>query len=225
MSKIKAVLFDLDGTLINTLTDLAGSTNYALVQGGYEAHPVEEYRYFVGNGARVMIKRALPEAARSDDEVERLLPIFLEHYGVHSQDNTAPYDGIAELVKSVRARGIKTAVVTNKPDAAAQKLIADELPNLFDFVTGQHDGVPTKPAPDMPLAAMKALGVEPDECVFMGDSNVDIQTGLNCGAHTVGVLWGFRDEKELRENGAKHIISRPEQLPGLLDVLESEGGR
>ena len=219
MSQIKAVLFDLDGTLTNTLDDLAASTNYALSQHGYPTHETIKFRYFVGDGALKMIERALPEDARQQENLLRLRETFLEHYSIHSQDKTAAYDGVIELVDRLREMGMKTAVVTNKPDSAAQQIVATLLGDRFDAVLGQRDGIPTKPAPDMPLYVMSKLGVTPDECLFVGDSGVDILTGAGCGAHPVGVLWGFRDEKELRENGAQDIISRPSELLEVIDRL------
>ena len=222
MSKIRAVLFDLDGTLSNTLDDLAASVNHALAAHGYPVHEVYAYRYFVGNGAYMMIRRALPEDARDDANVKRLQATFLEHYAAHSQDKTGPYDGVIDLVKRLRQEGYATAVVTNKPDSAAQEIVASMFPGLFDVVVGQRDGVPTKPDPAMPHLVMKELGVTPDECVFIGDSNVDILTGANSGAHAVGVLWGFRDREELLEAGAQDLIAKPDELMAILDRLNGE---
>ena len=223
MPKIHAVLFDLDGTLSNTLDDLAASVNHALAAHGYPTHEVAAYRYFVGNGATLMIRRALPEDARDDATVARLQATFMEHYSVHSQDKTGPYDGVTELVAALREQGYRTAAVTNKPDSAAQAIVASMFPGLFDAVIGQREGVPTKPDAAMPKLAMAALGVSPEECLFMGDSNVDIRTGVNCGAHPVGVLWGFRDREELLEAGAKDLIAKPDELWAVLDRLNEEG--
>ena len=223
MSKIRAVLFDLDGTLSNTLDDLAASVNHALSVHGFPTHEVAAYRYFVGNGAYLMIQRALPETARDDATVCRLRETFLEHYSVHSQDKTGPYDGVTELVAALRKAGYATAVVTNKPDVAAQAIVASMFPGLFDVVIGQREGVPIKPDPAMPRLVMAKLGVTPEECLFMGDSNVDIRTGVGCGAHPVGVLWGFRDREELLEAGAKDLIAKPDELWAVLDRLNGEG--
>ncbi len=219
MPQIKAVLFDLDGTLTNTLDDLAASTNYALERFGYPTHEIAKYRYFVGNGARKLVERALPEAARTSENIDRLLDAFLEHYSVHSLDTTAPYDGVMELIDELRRREMSLGIVTNKPDAAAQEIVADFFGDRFDFILGQRDGIPTKPAPDMPLYVMRQLGLSPEECLFVGDSGVDILTGAACGAYPVGVLWGFRDEAELRENGAEQVISHPRELLEVIDRL------
>ncbi len=225
MPKIRAVLFDLDGTLTNTLDDLAASVNFALSTHGFPVHEVPAYRYFVGNGAAVMIRRALPESARDEETVSRLLETFMAHYSVHSQDKTGPYDGVEALVAALRQKGYRTAVVTNKPDSAAQDIVASMFPGLFDAVIGQREGVPTKPDPAMPRLAMAALRVAPEECVFLGDSNVDILTGAGCGAFPVGVLWGFRDREELMEAGARELIARPDELWRVLDRLNGEDGR
>ncbi len=222
MAKIKAVLFDLDGTLINTLDDLAASVNYALNRHGFAAHPTEAFRYFVGDGALKMVERALPESARDKQTLDKMMESFLEHYTVHSQDKTAAYDGIETTLQALRSLNIKMAVVTNKPDAAAQALIADMFAGLFDTAVGQRDGVPTKPDPAMPLCVMQELGVAPEECLFVGDSGVDILTGVNSGAYPVGVLWGFRDEAELVENGARSIVSKPEEILEVLADLSND---
>ncbi len=223
MSKIKAVLFDLDGTLVNTITDLAGSANYALKAHGFEPHEENEYKYFVGNGIAKMIERALPDTARDEKTLSAVLATFVEHYGDHSMDTTAPYDGIIALLDAVRARNIKTAVVTNKIDSAAKAIVHDFFGDRFDAVIGQTDGVPVKPDKAMPVKAMAMLGVTPDDCVFIGDSCVDVQTGVNCGAYPVGVLWGFREKNELVSNGAATVISKPDELLQVISDLDETG--
>ena len=217
MSQIKAILFDLDGTVNDTVTDLAVSVNYALNKNGLPTHPVDAYKLFAGNGMRVMVQRAMPEGQKEGELFEQVVSDYAEYYALHSMDNTKPYDDVPELIDEIKKLGYKTAVVTNKPDVQAKPLIAQMLPGKFDVVIGQMDGVPAKPDPAMPLMAMKELGVTPDECVFVGDSGVDILTGLNSGAYPVGVLWGFRGREELLENGAKELISKPLEL---LDVLK-----
>lgn len=216
MQNIKAVLFDLDGTINNTVNDIAASGNYALAKHGFPTHPAEKFKLFAGSGTYIMLRRALPDEHKDDGSVELIIDDYLAHYSVHSMDTTAPYDGIRELIDEIRARGYRTAVVTNKPDAVAKQLIADMFPDKFDSVVGQRDGMPVKPDPAMPLLAMKELGVTADQCVFVGDSGVDIQTGKNSGAYPIGVLWGFRGREELLENGAMELIDKPSQL---LDIL------
>lgn len=216
MQKIKAVLFDLDGTINNTVNDIAASGNYALAKHGFPTHPADSFKLFAGSGTYIMLQRAMPNEHKNDGSVELIIDDYLAHYSVHSMDTTAPYDGIRELIDEVKARGYKMAVVTNKPDAVAKQLLEDMFPGKFDIVVGQMDGMPVKPDPAMPLMAMKELGVAADECVFVGDSGVDIETGKNSGAYPIGVLWGFRGREELLDSGAKELIEKPSEL---LDIL------
>lgn len=215
MRKIGAVLFDLDGTLINSVADLAAAANYALRQAGYAEHSVEEYKYFVGNGIPVMLGRA---SGHDGDKqvIASLLPVFMERYRHHFADQTAAYDGMAGVLDSLRQAGVKTAVITNKAYEMA-KIILDKLyPGQLDFIIGQREDVPCKPDPTGTRIAMRTLGVTPEECLFVGDSGVDMQTACGCGAYPVGVLWGFRTADELNQNGAKVLIDRPEKLLELI---------
>lgn len=216
MKNYKAIIFDLDGTLLNTIDDLGDSVNYMLKKLGYPTFEIEEYKYKVGNGMRKLIERSLPAEHKTDAEIDKAMEIFMPYYDKHKMDKTAPYDGVIELIKAVRARGLKTAVVTNKAHAAAVPLIEEVFPGLFDEVTGQKEGVPTKPDPAAVINTMKALGVTADECIFMGDSSVDMQTAKNSHATAVGVLWGFRKADELISNGAQKLISEPNELLNLL---------
>lgn len=209
---IKAVIFDLDGTLLNTIEDLANSVNYMLKQFGYPTFTVEEYKYKVGNGMRSLIQRSLPKNHQSEAEIENALKIFTEHYKLHKSDNTAPYDGIKDLLKNLREKGIKTAVVTNKAHASAKPLVEENFPKLFDKITGQKEGVPTKPDPTAVFNTMKELQVSSEECIFVGDSSVDMQTAKNSCAFALGVLWGFRKADELKQNGADALIKKPDEL-------------
>ena len=210
--KYKAVIFDLDGTLLNTIDDLGDSVNYMLSQFGYPTFSIEEYKYKVGNGMRKLMQRSLPEGKNSESDIDKAMEIFMPYYAEHKMDKTAPYDGITELLEELKKRGIKTAVVTNKAHSAAKPLIDEVFPKLFDEVTGQKDGVPTKPDPAAVFNTMESLGVSKDECIFIGDSSVDMQTAKNSGAYAVGVLWGFRKADELIENGADKLISEPKEL-------------
>ena len=217
MKQYKAVLFDLDGTLINTLEDLAAASNHALACFGYPAQPVEKFKLYAGNGVAVMLERAMPAAEATPRRVAELKEKFLEYYSLHYADKTAPYPGVPALLQTLKAKGYKRAVVTNKVEEMARVILDKLYPDSFDLIYGQRDGVPTKPDPTLAHMAMKALDVTPAECIFMGDSGVDIQTAVNSGAFPVGVLWGFRDEEELRENGAQRIISRADQLLSILE--------
>lgn len=214
---IKAVLFDLDGTLADSLIDLAEGVNRAIAQFGYPTHEVEAFKYFVGDGIPKMIERALPKEHRNADTVNKIKDIFLPYYAVHYADNTYAYNGMPELVHTLKQKGFIVAVVTNKEQDMANEVVQSLYGDIFDLIFGKRDGIPAKPDPTAALMAMDELGVTPCECVFIGDSGMDVATAVNSGAVPVGELWGFRKEDELRANGAKYIISKPEQL---LDIIE-----
>ena len=212
----KAVIFDLDGTLLNTIDDLGDSVNYVLKKHNYPTFSIEEYKYKVGNGMRKLIERSLPENKRNDETIEQILAEFMAYYSEHKMDKTAPYDNIEQLLKTLKQKGVKTAVVTNKAHISAKPLMDEVFPDLFDAVIGQKEGVPTKPDPTSVFAVMKELGVSADECLYLGDSGVDMQTAKNAGIFGIGVLWGFRKADELIENGAKKLIGKPQELLELL---------
>ncbi len=212
----KAVIFDLDGTLLNTIDDLGDSVNYVLKKHNYPTFSIEEYKYKVGNGMRKLIERSLPENKRNDETIEQILAEFMAYYGEHKMDKTAPYDNIEQLLKTLKQKGVKTAVVTNKAHISAKPLMDEVFPGLFDVVVGQKEGVPTKPDPTSVFAVLKELGVNADECLYLGDSGVDMQTAKNAGIFGIGVLWGFRKADELIENGAKKLINNPQELLELL---------
>lgn len=214
---IKAVLFDLDGTLADSLIDLADGVNRALKAKGYPTHEVEAFKYFVGDGIPKMIERALPPEHRTSDEVNEIKDVFLPYYAVHYADNTYAYEGMPELVNTLKSQGFIVAVVTNKEQAMANEVVTSLYGDVFDLIFGKRDGIPAKPDPTAALMAMEELGVTPNECVFIGDSGMDVATAVNSGAVPVGELWGFRKENELLENGAKYIINKPEEL---LDIIE-----
>lgn len=214
---IKAVLFDLDGTLADSLIDLADGVNRAIASKGFPSHEVEAFKYFVGDGIPKMIERALPEANRDADTVNEIKDIFLPYYAIHYADNTYAYEGMPELVNVLKTQGFIVAVVTNKEQHMANEVVTSLYGDVFDLVFGKRDGIPAKPDPTAALMAMEELGVKPEECVFIGDSGMDVATAVNSGAVPVGELWGFRKEDELLENGAKYIISKPHEL---LDVIK-----
>lgn len=212
MAKYKAVLFDLDGTLINTLDDLADAANYMLRHFGYPEFDTEAYKYKVGNGMRRLMERALPEDHRTTADIDAAMDVFMPYYSEHSLDKAKQYDGISDVLQKLRNMGIKTAVITNKAHAAAVKILDNMLPGCFDVIFGQREGVPTKPDPTSANTVISELGVLPNECIFIGDSGVDMQTANNTGAFALGALWGFRTKDELIENGAMAVIEKPAEI-------------
>ena len=204
-------IFDLDGTLLDTLTDLTNSANYAVLSVGCPAHTKDEVCSFVGNGIKKLIKRAL--TADADDEMfETAFANFKAHYKDHCLDNTQPYPHIMDMLRKLKASGKKVAVVSNKADFATRELCNDIFGELVDFCAGEKEGVQRKPAPDTVLKAMDFLGSKPGECVYIGDSDVDIKTASNAGIDCISVLWGFRSEKFLTENGAKTFAQTPNEI-------------
>lgn len=213
--KFTLVIFDLDGTVLDTLEDLADSVNHALIANGFTARTLTEIRAFVGNGIRNLILRSLPAGA-DDETLGRTLPDFRAHYAAHCADKTRPYEGIVGLIRTLRADGIKTAVVSNKTDDAVQKLAEKYFPGLFDYVAGEKAGIARKPAPDAVDAAVSALGEKKENAVYIGDSEVDILTAKNADMRCIAVTWGFRDEEHLRKNGAETIAHTVEELENYL---------
>lgn len=217
---IKAVLFDLDGTVADTLRDLANSYNYAISYYGFPTHETEEYKELVGRGILDAIMRSLPEEHRNDEVIKKCKVIFDEYNAAHSSDYTTVYDGMPETLKGLKKKGIKLAVVTNGAQSRADYMVPNLYEGIFDYIIGKRDGVAAKPSPESAFIAMKELGVNPCECLFVGDSGIDMQTAKNCKAAAgIGVLWGFRSMEELESNGADYIIDRPEML---LDIIEEK---
>ncbi len=205
------VIFDLDGTLLNTLGDLRAAVNYALYLRGLPPRSMEEIRYFVGNGVRNLMRRSLP-AGSSEEEIDAALADFKRHYSAHLCDHTVPYDGIPELLSILRKRGMKIAVLSNKMNAATQELIAHYFRGKVDVVFGEHPDVPRKPDPTSCHMIMDQLGARPAEVLYVGDSGVDMQTARNAGLTAVGVTWGFRPREELIDNGADMLADLPIQI-------------
>ena len=218
MPAIHALIFDLDGTLVNSLDDLADATNRTLKGAGYPVHPVNDYRYFVGNGLKVLLQRALPVHAPTEGPVfDALLERLRLSYDAHWNDKSRPYAGIAALLDQLAARCIPMAVLSNKPDNWTGIIVRHYFPHTpFAVIRGALPGVPHKPDPQAALQVAAILGQPPASIAFVGDSNVDIKTGVNAGMFPVGVTWGFRDEAELREAGAAAIIHQPDEVLGIL---------
>ena len=213
---IKTIIFDLDGTLLNTLEDLMISTNYALLEFGFPTHSLEDIRKFVGNGVKKLIERAVPIDC-SQDVTEKCLDVFKEHYSKNMYNHTKPYDSILEILEELHNKGLKIGVVSNKFDSAVKELCQKYFLNLVDIAIGQSDDVPKKPAPNGVFKAMKELSAEPSSTIYVGDSEVDVQTAKNSNLPCIGVLWGFRDRKDLA--GADYIIDNPCDI---LKIVEGE---
>ncbi len=213
---IRAIVFDLDGTLTDTLQDLANSVNHALRQMGWPERTLEEVRRFVGNGVHRLVERAVPEGVGTA-ELERCFACFQEHYLLHCQDNTSLYPGVADMLRQVHEMGYATAIVSNKLQAGVDELYATYFHNVVDVAIGQREGVPLKPAPDMVHLALRALDARQEETVYVGDSEVDVLTARNSGLPCISVLWGFRDRDQLLQAGASRFIAHPSEL--LLDSL------
>lgn len=213
---IKTIIFDLDGTLLNTLEDLMISTNYALLEFGFPTHSLEDIRKFVGNGVKKLIERAVPIGC-PQDVTKKCLDVFKEHYSKNMYNHTKPYDSILEILEELHNKGLKIGVVSNKFDSAVKELCQKYFLNLVDIAIGQSDDVPKKPAPNGVFKAMKELSAEPSSTIYVGDSEVDVQTAKNSNLPCIGVLWGFRDRKDLA--GADYIIDNPCDI---LKIVEGE---
>ena len=214
---IKAVIFDLDGTLLNTLEDLANASNFALRSCGYNEHPIKDYIRFVGSGRYILMKRILPEEDKNNEEaIEKVLKLFDEYYGEHMHDTTKPYDGIYELIKKLKIKNIKLAVVSNKPDEFAGEVVKKYFDDKFEITYGQRPNHAVKPDPRTVYEVIDYLKVSKEECVYVGDSDVDMLTAKNANVKSIGVAWGFRGEDELINAGANHIIQNPNELLELI---------
>ena len=208
-------IFDLDGTLLDTLTDLAASCNYALRAHGMPEHSIDDVRRFVGNGVRKLMERAIPDGEANPD-FEATFATFREHYMQHSLDTTKPYPGIEDALTELKARGCRLAVVSNKMMAATVELCKHFFPDTIEVAIGEKEaeGIRKKPAPDTVFAALKRLGVSGDNAVYVGDSDVDLATARNSNLPCISVLWGFRDRDFLLDHGATTLITSPKELLG-----------
>lgn len=219
---IHTILFDLDGTLLNTIDDLADAANWVCAQNGWPQHTVAEYKYMVGNGIPKLVERFSPAEARTPDRLAETLAQFTARYDAHKEDKTAPYPGIPELLKELKAAGIQTAVFSNKADALCGKIIEHYFgPGAFSAVRGSRPGVPTKPDPTGLWDLMRQLNADPATTLFVGDSDVDILTGHNAGLPAMGVVWGFRGAGELTAAGAEALAFRPGDI---LDYINQQKG-
>lgn len=216
-SGVKACFFDLDGTLLNTLEDLADCGNRALVDSGFAEQPVQDYRFFVGDGMETLMRRAAPPDTDST-ALARLTERMREEYSRNWARKTAPYPGIAVLLEKLSARGMPLGILSNKPHDFTLLTVEHFFPNVsFSLIQGSPKGGRAKPEPTLALSMAETLGIHPAEVLFIGDSSTDMDTAVAAGMHPVGVLWGFRPEEELVAHGAKTLLARPEELLKLLE--------
>ncbi len=213
--KYELIVFDMDGTILDTLEDLKNSMNHTLQLHNMPERTLDEIRSFVGNGIRKLIERAVVSGT-SDDKIDTIHNDFMKHYEVHCADFTKPYDGINELIRELRKRGYKTAVVSNKADGAVQDLCVQYFPDLFDLAIGERPEIAKKPAADMVNLALEQLHVSHEKAVYIGDSDVDVATARNSNLDMIAVDWGFRTREFLMEQGADTIVSKPEEILGLV---------
>ncbi len=205
----KAVIFDLDGTLLNTLEDLANSFNYALAFHHFSQHPVSAYRYFIGDGAHTAVERALPPEARDEETVRLVLKAFTDHYAQNYKNKTLPYDGIPVLLETLKSNNIKMAVLSNKPHDFTVQCVQDYFDGYFIRVQGVESRFDKKPAPQSTLHILEQFRLPAEQALFVGDTKTDIQTAKNAGLKSAGAVWGFRGREELEQAGADFIIEKP----------------
>ncbi len=210
--RFNAVIFDLDGTLLNTIDDLADSFNYALAQYQFPQHPVSAYRFFIGDGAHMAIERALPPEARNAEIIEQVLGAFSEHYAQNYKNKTKPYPGITELLKTLKNRAIKMAVLSNKPHDFTIQCVREYFDDYFIPVQGVESRFDKKPAPESTHHILEQFKLPAEQVLFVGDTKTDIQTAKNAGLKSAGVVWGFRGREELQQAGADFIIGHPKEL-------------
>lgn len=214
----KLVIFDLDGTLLNTIADLGNACNYALGEMGYSGHAISTYNYMVGNGVRKLVERAVPDA--DDKTVDRLLGLFRKYYDEHCTDQTAPYPGIPELLYELTEKGVSLAVTSNKYQAAVDKIISYYFPEIeFAAVLGQIEGRPVKPDPSIVFAALNIHPTPKAQVLYVGDSGVDMETARRACVESAGVTWGFRPVSELRRAYADNIVTDPSEI---MKIVESD---
>ncbi len=210
---IKLAIFDLDGTLLNTIADLGASTNYALKQLGYPTHELNKYNFMVGNGIDLLFERALPEGSKSTENVAKMRKIFIEYYQNNITTHTTPYDGIIELLDTIHKSGIKLAVASNKYQLGTTTLVEHFFPNIpFVAILGQRQGIPTKPDPHIINDILSVCPAEPTEILYVGDSGVDMKTAQNANLIACGVSWGIRPVEEIKAYNPEYIVNHPSEI-------------
>ena len=213
--KYKFAIFDLDGTILDTLDDLTDALNYALRNSGYPKRSKDEVRQFVGNGIRRLIELGVPECT-PEAEINKVHSCFTDFYRCHCEDKTKAYDGITNMLEQLKDIGMHLAVVSNKADYAVGRLCEKYFSGIFDAAVGEREGIRRKPAPDSVNELLRTFGYRREESVYIGDSDVDMKTAQNAGVKSIGVAWGFRGEEELKSAGADYIIRTPQELVNLL---------
>jgi len=215
--RYRAVIFDLDGTLLDTLADIADSANTVLASHGLPTYPVVQYRQWVGSGVRWLFEHVLPSEDGGDELIGQCIREFRQLYRHNWNVRTQPYEGVAELLASLAARRVKMAVLSNKPDESVHLCVSEYFPDCgFEMVLGDCDGIPCKPDPAGAMKIMEHIGVPPEQFVYLGDTPVDMKTAAAAGVEAVGALWGFRSLEELRDSGARHFVRHPMEL---LDIV------
>lgn len=216
--KFEAIIFDLDGTLLDTLADIANSTNAALTRLGFPTHPQDAYRHFLGDGMDYLVRRSLPDDSHDSDTLKRCREGILDEYGSRWAENTRPYPGMAELLTELDGRGIAKTVLSNKPDAFTKQTVEKLLGEFhFEIVRGATPDIPTKPDPAGAILIAAELGIQPERFVYLGDTDTDMQTGRAAGMFCAGALWGFRTAEELSANGAQVLMTTPLDVLALVD--------
>lgn len=214
----KLVIFDLDGTLINSIKDLGVATNYALKVNGFPEHHIDSYPMMVGNGVAKLIERALPEDCRNQQTIEKVRIDFKQYYDNHNTVYTRPYEGMGELLESLTEKGIKIAVASNKYETAVKEIVRQLFPNInFSKISGQLEGIPVKPDPSIVFSILSETEATKIETLYVGDSGVDMETANRAGVESIGVTWGFRSREELVAKNANHIVNKP------IDILNFIG--
>jgi phosphoglycolate phosphatase len=217
--EFQAILFDLDGTLLDTLADIANSTNAALSRLGFPAHPVDAYRYFLGDGMDHLVRRALPEGHRDGETLDKCSKAALDEYTNRWAENTRPYPGIPELLRELERQGVPKVVFSNKPDVFTRQTVEKLLPDFhFEIVRGAKPSVPVKPDPTVALQIADELGIDPQRFIYIGDTDTDMRTAVSAGMFPAGAIWGFRTTEELSASGAKALLETPQDVLTLLDT-------
>lgn len=214
--KFKGIIFDLDGTLVNSLEDIADAMNKVLQSLDYPTHSYDDYQYFIGSGLRNLVSKALPETNNDENQIEKSLNSMIDVYRDNCTNQTKAYQGIVELLNELKSRKLKLGVFSNKADALTKEITKALFPDVFDPIVGLSTESLKKPNPFEALEISKSWGLQPEEMIFVGDSGIDMQTATNANMHAVGVSWGYRPEKELMKNGAQHILNHPLDLIPIL---------